>query len=84
MITGGLGLPPSVVVGMILLFAGAFLGGTLGELEDIPRDEPNRNKKAMRAGFTHMIGLSLSMLVKVGYGIFAMVIAGLQVLVQYL
>ena len=37
-ITGGLGLIPSVLLGILLIFVSAYFGGRLGELQELPQD----------------------------------------------
>ena len=81
--TGGLGAIPAVIVGFLFVLFAAFLGGMLGELDDIPRDEPGRTDRAVKAGVAHMVGLGLSTVAKLGYGVLALILAGLQALVQY-
>ena len=81
--TAGLGAIPAVIFGLMLMFFAAFLGGYLGELDDIPREESDRTERAIKAGFAHMVGLGLSMVAKVAYGILAIVLAVLQAIAQY-
>ena len=65
--TGGFGIIPSVLVGVLLIFVAAYFGGRVGELKDLPSDEPNRLNKAHKAGLAHMVGLGVSMVSKVLY-----------------
>ena len=66
-VTGGFGIIPSVLVGVLLIFVAAYFGGRVGELKELPSDEPNRLNKAHKAGLAHMVGLGVSMVSKVLY-----------------
>ena len=66
-VTGGVGFIPSVIAGVLLIFVAAYFGGRVGELKELPSDEPNRLNKAHKAGLAHMVGLGVSMVSKVLY-----------------
>ena len=66
-VTAGFGAIPSVFVGMSLIFGFAYLGGRIGELKELPADEPDRIKRAHKAGIAHMVGLGMSMAGKLIY-----------------
>ena len=66
-VTGGLGAIPSVFIGMSLILGFAYFGGRIGELQELPSDEPNRVERAHKAGLAHMVGLGMSMAGKLIY-----------------
>ena len=77
-VTAGLAAIPAVFIGVALVLLGAFLGGWAGELEDIPSEDPDRTSRAIKAGFAHMVGLGVSTVAKVGYGLLALCLAVVQ------
>ena len=78
--TGGLGALPSVFFGMLLIFGFAYFGGRIGELKELPKDEPHRIQRAHKAGLAHMVGLGVSMVGKVVYATLGFGLAIAQVL----
>ena len=78
--TGGLGALPSAFVGMILIFGSAYLGGRVGQLKELPQNEPHRLQRAHRSGLAHMVGLGVSMVGKVVYATLGFGLAIAQVL----
>ncbi len=65
--TFGTGVLPSVFIGILLIFGFAYFGGRVGELKELPPDEPYRIQRAHKAGLAHMVGLGVSMVGKVMY-----------------
>lgn len=82
--TAGLGTIPALLVAVILVFAGAFVGGAIGEWEDAPRLASDRGERAVKSGIAQVAGLGVSLVGKAAYGLMAIVIAVVQVAVQFL
>ena len=80
--TGGLGAIPSVLLGVLLIFGFAYFGGRVGELKDLPPEEPHRIQRAHKAGLSHMVGLGISMIGKVVYATLGFGLAIAQVLLN--
>ena len=80
--TGGIGALPSVFLGVLLIFGFAYLGGRIGELKELPPEEPQRMLQAHKAGISHMVGLGISMIGKVVYATLGFGLAIAQVLLS--
>ena len=79
--SGGLGALPSVFIGILLIFGFAYFGGRIGELKELPPEEPHRIQRAHKAGLSHMVGLGISMIGKVVYAILGFGLAIAQILI---
>jgi hypothetical protein len=82
-LTGGLGTIPALLAAVLLVFAGAFVGGAIGEWEEAPRLAPDRGKRAVKSGLVQVAGLGVSLVGKAAYGFMAIIIAVLQAVVQF-
>jgi len=82
--TAGWGTIPAVVIAALTVFAGAFIGGAVGEWEDAPHGAPDRERRALRSGIAQLVALGVSMVGKVVYGVLAIVLAAMQAAVQYM
>ena len=80
--TAGLGFIPTVIVSLVMLFGFAYLGGRVGELQDLGPDEPNRLQRAHKSGMVQMLGLLISSMGKVVYAIFGCILGVVQVLLS--
>lgn len=79
-ITAGLGLPAGALWTVLCLLGGPFLGGYLGEYQSRPVDDPDRNGASLRAATAHAVGILVGTVMKLGYGILALVLGVGQVL----
>ena len=82
--TGGLGAIPALIVAVGLVFAGAFIGGVVGELEESTATDPDRSARLLRSGLAQVIGIGMSLVTKLAYCILALALAGAQAAVQLL
>ena len=82
-LTGGLGTLPALLAAVVLVFAGAFVGGAIGEWEEAPRLAPDRGERAVKSGLFQVAGLTVSLVGKGAYGFMAIVLAVLQAVVQF-
>ena len=65
---------------VVCLLGGPFLGGYLGEYQSRPVDDPDRNGASLRAATAHAVGILVGTIMKLGYGILALVLGVGQVL----
>jgi uncharacterized protein YqgC (DUF456 family) len=79
-VTAGLGTLPAILIGLGAMFLAAFVGGMMGELKEMPKDEPNRNSKAIKAGLAHTLGIIGGMVAKIVFSLMAVGIAVLQMM----
>lgn len=82
-LTAGLGLIPSLFLGFFAVAAAAFGGGMMGELQELPKDDPNRQGRAMKAGLAHVVGIIGGILVKMLFSLSAIGVAITQALIHF-
>ena len=77
--TAGLGLPAGAIWTVLCLLGGTFLGGYLGEYQSRAADDPDRNGASLRAATAHAVGILVGTIMKLGYGVLALVLGVGQV-----
>lgn len=78
--TMGLGTLPAILIGLGAMFLAAFLGGMIGELKELPKDDSKRTSKAIKAGIAHTLGIIGGMVAKIVFSGMAIGIAILQMM----
>ena len=82
--TAGLGLPAGAIWTVLCVLGGPFVGGYLGEYQSRAVDDPDRNAASLRAATAHAVGILVGTIMKLAYGVLAIVLGVGQVLASVL